>query len=167
MVKITMEFPSIDAAIVALGKLTKADGTVLVEGKPRKGRSDAGKPRKNAKGAGERKEGDANSPAASPAPEAPKAGAAAKAPGAKGASSAPSTTAETAAATEASAPAPSADVAQKALEKLFEAAPPAGGLEGARAVLSRFGVTRVRDLAEDQRAEFIALTEKVLAGGAV
>ena len=159
MVKITMEFPSVDAAIVALGKLTKADGTVLVEGKPRKGRSDAGKPRKNARGAGSQPEAGATSaePPADPAPEAPKA--ATPTPVEADKAQPPGNLSTVAA--------PSADAAQKALEKLFEAAPPAGGLEGARAVLSRFGVTRVRDLAEDQRAEFIALTEKVLAGGAV
>lgn len=170
-IKITMEFPNIDAAIVALGRLTTTGANprhlppstvqlaatpavaqapfTAVAKKPRKGRSDAGKPRKKVEGAGEQTvPRSADAPAAAPAPAAAEAA-----------------TQAGAQATPAGAP-PSVADAQAALERLFETAPPTGGLEGARAVLSRFGVTRVRDISEDQRAEFVALVEKVLAGGA-
>lgn len=180
MVKITMEFPTLDAAIVALGKLSSAADTTIVDGKPRRGRSDKGLPRKsrsaptesNAKGegAGAQSEGAAEAtvasaatPAAAPAPAASQVAAAA---GTKDGGT--STNAEPAAKAPdvAGAKPATAEDAQKAIEKLYYAPPPVGGLEQARIVMSRFGVKRVRDLQEDQRAEFIALAEKVLAGGA-
>lgn len=147
-VKITLEYPNVDAAIVALGKLTSAAGTTIVEGKPRKGRSDKGQPRKGA----------------APAPEANGAAASAQTD-----DSAASTAAPAAAAAPAASPKPdgtptpgSAAVAseadaQKALEKLFESFPDsATGIAEAKKILGTFGVSRVRDLKEEQRAEFIA-----------
>lgn len=165
MVKITLEYPSIDAAIVAMAKLTKADGvTINAEGKPRKGRADAGQPRGkyNKKGAGEGAATDANTGAA-PSPAAPTEQPAApemESPQAPGkdhepvaAGSAPETPAEVVTAAD----------AERALGSLFQAAPPKGGLEAARTVLAKFGVQRLRDLHEGQRAAFVEAVEKALA----
>lgn len=148
MVKITLEYPNVDAAIVALGKLTSAAGTTIVEGKPRKGRSDKGVPRKQ----------DAQPPApeaaAAPSPQATAQTAPADADKAEPSGVAPSAVSTAPAA--ASSVASEAD-AQKALEKLFESFPDsATGIAEAKKILTGFGVSRVRDLKEDQRADFIA-----------
>ncbi len=149
-VKITLEYPNVDAAIVALGKLTSAAGTTIVEGKPRKGRSDKGQPRKGAEAKPE-----AGAAGGSPSSESRDPAASTAAP----ASTVPAATAPTGAPTGAATPASSiaseAD-AQKALEKLFESFPDsATGIAEAKKILSTFGVSRVRDLKEEQRAEFI------------
>lgn len=190
MVKITLEYPSIDAAIVAMAKLTKADGvTINAEGKPRKGRTDAGKPRgPYRKGAGEGSLPDANTgqaPAGSiapaPSPAAPSSQPAApetESPASAGKDHKPvaagSTTASATAPDEgdkpqpagvvpaAEAPTPSAKDAEKALETLFETPAPKGGLEAARKVLGAFGVAKLRDLPADKRADFIAAVAKAL-----
>lgn len=177
-VKISIEFENAEAAIVALGKLT---GIATAAPKAeRKGRSDKGQARGPRGGAEPKAEGGAaGAPAgnlAGSAPAAPPAAAPSEAskqstapqgdpkvetqpqaddpaaPG--GAPSAPATT-----------PAPSEQDAQAALEKLFNAAPPIGGIESARDVMARFGVKRLRDLPANQRGEFIALAESVLKGG--
>ena len=166
-VKVTIEFPNVDAAIVALGKLTKAADTVIVDGKPRKGRNDKGKPR------------GPHTPSGGGVPLAPelKAGAAASATPSRPAAAEDTTpTAASPAAPTASAAAPASSGetvavaaeadAQKALEKLF-ALPPekGGGIDGARDAMARFGVKRLRELPADQRAAFIAHVEGVIAGG--
>ena len=166
-VKITMEFANIDLAILALGKLaggkparaaeTEPAPTVDATKAPRRGRSDKGKPRKNA--------GSAETPSLSSVAnqgaipeEASSAGT-------------PAPIAATPAPAEADKAQPSGEVpgvvateaeAQKALEKLFETAPPVGGLESAQAILKTFGVARVRDLKEEQRGPFVAAVDAVL-----
>ena len=57
------------------------------------------------------------------------------------------------------APVPSAAEAQAALEAVFEKK----GLDVARRVMSEFGVSRLRDLPEAKRAEFITLAKKEVA----
>lgn len=197
MVKITLEYPSIDAAIVAMAKLTKADGVTIVDGKARKGRADAGKPRGqyNKKGAGEGAATDANTGAA-PSPAAPTettepAAASSVSSVAnqgaipEGTSAADNSATKQPAAPERESPpapgkdhepvaassvppeatayvAPTAKDAEAALEALFQAAPPKGGLEAARAVLAKFGVAKLRDLPASQRAHFIKAVAKAL-----
>lgn len=149
-VKITMEFANIDLAILALGKLaggkparaaeTEPAPTVDATKTPRRGRSDKGKPRK----------ATATTEANAAAPAAPVEGDKPQPPGVVPSEAA----APTSNATEAEA--------QKALEKLFETAPPVGGLESAQAILKTFGVARVRDLKEEQRGPFVAAVDAVL-----
>lgn len=147
-VKVTLEFASIDVAIVELGKLTKAAGTTIVDGKPRKTR---GRP-----------------PAAAPADE-PKAEAAAPtAPAGLVAAedTTPTTASPVAPSASAAASASSATQAeaQAALEKLFAAfQPPEVGVAKAKDVLAEFGVARLRELPEGRRAEFIVAVDKHLA----
>lgn len=165
MVKITLEYPSVDAAIVAMAKLTKADGvTINAEGKPRKGRADAGQPRGkyNKKGAEEAGSTDANTgvPASPAAPTEQPAAPAMESPQAPGKDHAPVAAGS---APEAPAKVVTAADAEKALETLFQAAPPKGGLEVARTVLAKFGVQRLRDLPEGQRAAFVEAATKALA----
>ena len=158
-VKITMEFANIDLAILALGKLaggkparaaeTEPAPTVDATKAPRRGRSDKGKPRKNAAATGAQ-DGGATS-AAEPVAKAPIATTPAPAEADK---AQPSGEVPGVVATEAEA--------QKALEKLFETAPPVGGLESAQAILKTFGVARVRDLKEEQRGPFVAAVDAVL-----
>lgn len=172
-VKITMEFDNAEQAIVALGKIT---GIATAAPKERKGRNDAGKPRgqratpqpePEAKGAGVG--APAGSAASTAAPSATPAPAASSQPNAAGGTDPgkvgekpanPTSTTE-----KPAAPIPTQEATETALSKLFDAAPPLGGIEAARDVMSRFGVKRLRDLPEDKRAEFIALADKVLAGG--
>ena len=162
-VKVTLEFDNVDLAIVALAKLSKADGTTIVDGKPRKGRADKGKPR-----------GPHQTPGAPEAPE-PKAAAPAEQERTDNAATLP----PKAAPAEAHKAIPSGEVppvaaassaseadAQAVLEKLFAAQKtPEEGINVSRDVLSRFGVRRLRDLKADQRGEFVAAVNAVLAGG--
>jgi hypothetical protein len=170
-VKITLEFPNADAAIVALGKLTSAAGTMLVEGKPRKGRNDKGVPRKA--GAAEAPKAEAVAQGATGANSATLAGATAAQQAGKLAvtesgvtkSDGPSTVAGPVSAAASASPIPAEADVQKTIEKLFEKYPNSeDGIKAVKDALSRFGVARGRDLPEESRAEFIALAEKVLAG---
>ena len=164
-VKGTLEFLNVDAAIVALGKLTKAADTVMApEGprKERKGRNDKGKPR-GAQAPVPEAKGTEVGAQQGVAPQSGIPDAASTA--APAAASVPAASAPPAVDPVSAGPVPAEADAQKALEKLFEAAPPIGGIESARAVMGRFGVTRLRDLPEAKRGEFIALAESVLAGG--
>lgn len=53
--------------------------------------------------------------------------------------------------------------AQKAVERLFEAR----GMPTCKAVMSEYGVNRVRDMKPEHYAKFVAHADKVLAGGEV
>ena len=164
MVKITLEYKSVDEAIVALGKLVGAPGKVAApaataatlaapvapttEKTPRKPRADRGQPRapyaprqEDAKGEGaSAPTGQAS--AASPAPAAPTPAASEEQARALAVDKADAT--------------PSADDAQKALEKLFEAT----NIETAKGVIAEFGVPRLRDLPADKRAAFVEACQK-------
>ncbi len=74
------------------------------------------------------------------------------------------------------APAPTQDVAQQALEKVFNfiASKPAdqgGGnnaaIDAATNLLARYGVKKVRELPEGLRAKFVEHAESILAGGPI
>lgn len=163
-VKITLEYATVDLAIVALAKLTKADGVAMTpEGprKERKGRNDKGKPRGPHAAAQQEAAAPAEQERTDKAATLPPEAAPAEAHKALPSGEVPPVAA---ASTEV---VPEAD-AQQALEKLF-ALPPekGGGINGARDVMARFGVKRLRDLPATSRAEFIALAEKVVAGGKV
>lgn len=171
MIKISMEFASIEAAIVALGGLVKSPSKpqtpvspenkahvqAILTGQPapaipaapepvvkkRRGRSDKGVPR-----------GSYIAAAVGAAPAAPTL--AATPPTLAAASEPESIPPATV------APATQAD-AQKVLEKLFAMK----GLEVARQAMSRFGANRMRDMKPEHYAEFVKHAEGVLAGGAV
>jgi len=160
-VKITLEFPNADAAIVALAKLSKADGVAITpEGKTRKGRADKGVPRNTSAPAPDPKAAGPGSPASSTS-----------APGASGAPAgdpAPVTTSTASTSTAAgpaasSGPVPSEAEVQKAIEKVFESSPESGtGIQKVKDLLAQFGVSRGRDLKEEQRADFIQKAEASL-----
>ena len=151
-VKITLEFVNVDAAIVALGKLSKADGvTITPDGprKERKGRNDKGKPRgaqpatqeAAAPATQERTDKAATLPSEATPAEAHKA--------------LPSGEVSPKAAASSDLIS-SAEDAQKALETLFNSAGnPETGIQKAKDALGKFGVTRIRDLPPEKRAEFI------------
>jgi hypothetical protein len=176
MIQVTFEFPSIEAAIVAMGKLADMkpapkpgpalaatmgpDGEIKygppappaakkvdAEVKPTAAKTDAPKaPRKGRSDKG--KPRGAHAPAAAPevAPAAPAA--------------APEVAPEVAPAAPEAPAATQAD-AQTALEKLFNAK----GVEAAMGVLSRFGAGRLRELKPEMYGEFVAKCNAVLAGG--
>lgn len=166
MVKITFEFPTIDAAIVAMGKLVApaksaaapaplanaqkavaqepAPAAAAQPKKPRKPRADAGKTRGPHGAQPTAPQAPAVTPAAAPASEQGQA-----------------TQKEPVSA--AAAPIPKPEDAQAALEKLFNAK----GIAVAQEVMGRFGIKRLKELQEGQRAEFIAKCEAVLGGATV
>jgi len=159
-VKITLEYPTVDLAIVALAKLTKAADTVIdqASGKPtRKGRSDAGKPRKNQGAADappEPKAAGPGSPASSTSGTAAGGEPAGDPLSVKTSASDTSTAAGPAAS---SGPIPAEAEVQKVIEQVFESTPDsATGIQKVKDLLARYGVARGRDLPEDKRAEFIA-----------
>lgn len=194
MIKVTFEFLTVDAAIVALGKLSSAAPAsvgpdkgfppvkatansghalppVAAEPKQRKPRSDQGQKRGPHKNAGE---GGTNQvpPQAAPAPTPAPNVAAPSTPAAGGGTRElpPETTApgkvgekpanQTATTSDRPvAAAPTIEDAQAALAKVFEA----HDLKTAQEVLSRSGVTRLRDLLPEQRAEFIKDAEAAVA----
>ena len=151
MVKITLEFPSIDVAIVALGKLV---GTPVKATQPvaasvaagqgatapaaptttRKGRNDKGVPRK---------------------PKAEPAGA-----GATVTTTASAAAPQAAPAGEASVSTLTAADTEKALEAVFNGK----GLPTAQALLQRFGIARLRDLKPEQYVDFVAAAKEVVEG---
>lgn len=151
MIKVTFEFPTIDAAIVAMGKMVGAPAkSASVEApqaaqapsapatRSRKPRNDAGKPR------GPYKEPPVQEPAA-PAAAAPSAPA--------------PVVPEPAASPAAGAGAvPSAEDAQEIFAKVFDAK----GIVRAKELLQRYGVGRVRELLEGQRTDFIAECNELL-----
>lgn len=199
MIRVTLEFATVEETILALGKMsalgkarraasapapqlpgagadeTAAPPSAAVPPAPpagRKPRSDAGRPRGSyKKGAGE---GNADANTANPAPSAPPSPAApatespapavgkdhepvaagqdAVAPDASDAS------AESPAPAAPAATAPSAAEAQAALEALFNKK----GIEAARKTLGAFGVQRLKDLKEADRAAFIAQAKGAL-----
>ena len=171
MIKVTFEFLTVDAAIVALGKLSSAapratevvtpgpaaKAVVLTplagaEPKQRKGRSDKGQPRKNvAAPTAEDNAHKANSegkPADAAAPDVAAQVAVAVTP------ATPSSAVNTPAAAT-----PTIEQAQDALSAVFAA----HGLPRAQEVMSRFGVTRLRDMLPEQRADFIKLATETAA----
>ena len=168
MIRVTFEYESVEQAIMALGKLAgiakvrraaeaplrdvapdapepAAQGSVVAAVLPaRRGRSDKGKPRgpykDNAAAVPAPAEGDKPQPSGVVPEAAPET----KAPEPARAPSVEQTPAPGAAV-------PSAEEAQKALEAVFAKQ----GLEGARAVMAEFGVSRLRELPEAKRAAFI------------
>lgn len=184
MVKVTLEFPNAEAAIVALGKImgaptvvpvVKADqgskdgSTPAPEAAPakpgRRGRSDKGQPRApygprnqeaNAEGPKLDTAGNAPAPSAAPSAEAPQS----PAPdGLTAKPAAPAVQDTTSASAPVAGDQPTAEEAQKALEKVFEKCQ----LTGAQALLAEFNVARLRDLPAEKRAEFIAAAKKKVA----
>lgn len=169
-VKVTLEFENVDLAIVALAKLTKAAGTTIVDGKPRKGRADKGQARGPHKPATQEAAAGA-SDAASAASQEPAKHAGGGADSAPVAASAPAAASPTLIAQEPDRGplielpiAPSEAEAQKAIERLFESTPDSAvGIQKSKDALAQFGVRRVRDLKPEQRAEFIKNVEATLA----
>lgn len=163
-VKVTIEFPSAEAAIAGLAKLadikTPAVAPAAVEKAPRKPRSDAGQTR-----------GPQGATAASAGPVAGTAGdkrAAAPvtstAPGNAGQQPAtPTATAAPAVQAPVAPKLPTAEEVQAAVEKLFGAGKN-GGFDNTAAALSRFGVKRGKDLPEAQRTEFIRRAADIAEG---
>lgn len=166
MVKITFEFPTIDAAIVAMGKLvapaksaarqdttgdrateqtnpTAAPVAAAQPKKARKPRADAGKTRGPHGAQPTAPQAPAVTPAAAPAP-------------------APDPQVQQEQKPAAAAPIPKPEDAQAALEGLFNAK----GIAVAQEVMGRFGIKRLKELQEGQRAEFISACEAVLKGEA-
>lgn len=192
MLKLTLEFKTVDEAIVALGKLVGAPSAPLraaavepqgpVTATPatrpgRKPRADKGQkrgeyaprqPEADAAGAGAPKDTPltatsgsepAATPSAAPAAEASESRTAPKTAPAEGDKPQPSGV------VPASGAVPSQEAVQTALERLFASKKvPAEGIALCQDVLSRFGVTRARDLKPEQRAEFIAKAEAVATG---
>jgi hypothetical protein len=172
MIKVTLEFKSVDEAIITLGKLVEMRNgkpvlgpapesltEPLITGAPpatRRSRADKGQ-----------KRGSYKNVAASDAPQgttAETAGAAVPAvqnPGLVPAPTAatPEVSPGTQAGTGGQSPAPAVEEVQAVLEKLFNAK----GANAAIDLLSRFGCKRGRDLLPEQRAEFIAEASKVTA----
>ena len=169
MVKITLEFPSVDAAIVAMAKLTKADGVTIVDGKARKGRADAGQPRgrykKKAAGEGSLPEANTGEAPVGDSAPAPSPAAAPEQPAAPAMESpqAPGKDHEPVAAGSAPVAEATAKDAEAALETLFQAPPPKGGIESARKVLAIFGVQRLRELPAPQRGAFVEAVQRAMA----
>lgn len=164
MIKVVLEFLSIDAAIVGLSKLTNLPGTKVVAEQPsqpaqpvkpeRKPRSDAGKLRGSRKNAAD---GTSQPPQAEAAP-AVKTSTAATEPAASAIPAGPDKGLPSGEKSPTAA-APKEEDAQAALAKVFEA----HGLPKAQEVLQRFGVTRLRDLLPAQRADFIQFAGETAA----
>ena len=145
MIELTINFSSVEAAIVALDKLraapakkaTPVPASPAVPSTPAVART----PRKYVRKA-KKAEASVQSAAATPDPaDAP-------------AASAPQPEVAAAAASE--------DEAKSAMEALYDAL----GVSVARETLSRFGVKRVGELLPEQRAEFIAKAKAVIGGEA-
>lgn len=189
MIKIELEFKSIDEAIVALGRMVGApqqqmaapmavvagtgSATAVSPTTQRKGRNDKGKPR-----------GPYKDHAGAPVPvvhgsaQADGAGAAGPKPTLQDSAPVSAAPAPKTAAPDASGPlaelpataapatvvpaASEADV-KAVVEKLFETK----GLATTLEVMSRFGVTRARDLKPEQRDEFVKKANDAMKGGAV
>lgn len=159
MIKVTFEFPTLDAAIVAMGKMVEpkaapampASATALAAaaGQPapatRKGRNDKGVSRKKSGDTPATKEvaADKGGTPESALPGAPAEGAAAA-----------SISTETPATVVTNDVKPIADEAlTAALEPVFKH--PKGGLLASQDIMARFGVKRLRELKPEQRAEFV------------
>jgi hypothetical protein len=168
-VSLTIQFASVDEALVALAafsqvkvktpaapKETPPPAAAAAEAKPpRKPRADRGQPRGPYK-----KDDDSKAPetaAVNGAPEAPTAAPAAEEPKAE----TPSLPEEKPAEQPAEKPVEyKPEELQKKLEAVF-----AKGAQLAIDVLARFGVTRLANLDKQHHAEFVALCDKVIAGG--
>jgi hypothetical protein len=168
MIKVTFEFPTIDAAIVAMGKMvgapqgraslptptanTEAGGVDAPTSRTRKPRNDAGKPR------GPYKESNANT-VVEAGETAGKAGTvAAGAQGIADTSKEAEQAANSTSTPPAPAVAPSAEDAQEIFAKVFDVK----GILRAKELLQRYGVGRVRELLEGQRQGFIAECSELL-----
>lgn len=177
-IKVTFEFATVEEALVALGKIGGIEAASPAAAKERKPRDDAGKPRRpyKARGAtdgagatttpaaaakpGDGHEGVTESRTES-APASPAAAPAASSTVPSVAGPAAVTPAAQAGSTTAPAPTATHEQAQAALVKLFETR----GTDLTRDVLSRFGVTRLRDLNEAKLGEFKAAAEKATETG--
>lgn len=171
MVKISLEFPTVDAAIVALGKLASVAAVAPAEKKQatpliptvvakeivaknsgRKPRADKGKERGPYKtvGAGGNTEAS-QEPAASP--PTPETAAPAQASSLSSVTNQSAIPEGTSGADKAAAPTEAE--AQTALSKVFEKF----GLPACQLLLKDHGVSRMRDLPAEKRAAFIAAAE--------
>lgn len=182
MLKVTLEFDTVEAAIVALGKIAGIAKVRAAAGasaasvptppvapaaeavKPAEGAKRRGRPRKDAAGAGAQPDNAsaATTPAAVPA--APTTGpAAGDAP--SGNTGAVQQTEPKAAAAPAAQQAPAAGPVPSQEEVVAALEPYATkkGLIEARNLLSRYGVQRARELLPEQRADFIAECKKGIA----
>jgi hypothetical protein len=180
-VKITLEFNGVDEAIVALGKLVaapvkaaknppapaaveivgqsaavavaeKTEQPAAAEGpakKARKARADKGQTREPYKAREQEANGAGASAPAETAPAIP-------------ATTAASTAAPQAAPAPAASPVTDAEV-MAAVEKIYGAR----GYDDTAAVLARFGAKKWAQLLPEQRGEFIAKIDRVLAGEAI
>jgi hypothetical protein len=163
MVKITLEFESVDAAIVGLGKLV---GAPVAAKPPRKGRDDKGQPRGAYKprategapaSATPATQGENTGNSASGVPDPAKAVAVAtpestvpqSAPG--DAASAIPATAGTANSTTAGAPTRTFQEIEAAFKVFFNAK----GVQPARELFAKFKIARITELQPEQYAEFI------------
>lgn len=168
--KVTIEFDSVDQAIVALGAVAKPIAVApapAVEKAPRKPRSDAGQARgpqqPNAAGASGAPSGVAvagNSTTGTTDPSSTAAGSAAGASTSTTPASPTATAPQAPAAVTIAPAAPTSDQVQAAVEKLFNAK----GFDDCAAALSRFGVKRGKDLPEASRAEFIRRATDIAEG---
>ncbi len=180
MVEVKLQFPSIDAAIVALGKMAvggqvreqrndKATessvppAAAASEKKTRKPRADAGQKREPY---GPRTTEAAGASATTGSVEAAGNGQTAAPDAGKAAEKAADPTSTTADAPKAetkpaatNAPTASHDDAQKALEKVFKTK----GLSDAQDLLALHGCKRLRDLAPERYGQFIVDAETALA----
>lgn len=191
-VNLTIAFDSVDEALVALAAFSQVKvkpGVAADKGgatapaatspapqdakPPRKPRADRGQPRgpynKDSKAGADATAADTGG-ASSGQPTAPVEGAASAAGGAvtdpSNAASQPATSTSTPEASAAAAPGntePAEYTDQQLQDKL--SAVFSKGAQLAIDTLSRFGVTRLKDLAKEHRAEFAALCDKVVAGG--
>lgn len=190
MIKVTLEFDSVDATIVALSKLVgvvpskavnpatikqHAETAPAIQDTPnkRRGRSDKGQPRGSYKvgaattSAAPVANGSAQADAsltAGPKPSTQDSAPAVAEPKPAAPVSSPGVAHEIPSTTGVApaAAAPKTADAQAAVAKLFEAK----GLAAAMDVLSRYGAKAVRELKPEQYAPFIADVDRVLAGGA-
>lgn len=194
-IKITIEFKSVDEAIVALGKMvaapgapaTAANAAPVAAASPRRGRSDKGQKRGEYKPRQQEgvpasaipEEGKTTGNSASRVTESRSGDPAAsstvlQAPG--NAVSAPATaeaaapTAKSAAVLDAGTPTSSKatigdkdEECQKVLGEIVEKRK----LEAALALLSRYGVQKLRDIPKDMRDEFLQHAKLVAQGGAI
>lgn len=159
MIEVTFKFDSIEKAIATLGSLMKGaapvpniDNPAKPEGgtvdKKRKPRADAGKPRGSYKDNGVATSGPAivnDQPAIPVTAEHPTE-----------AATPPETAAPDVVVASVEAPTATQEQAQAALEALFAAK----GLPAAQEAMSRFGVSRLRDMKPEDYGPFVAAAQE-------
>ena len=171
-VKITIEYETVEQAILALGKMSglgkarRAASALPVAAAPAPAEPDKGEPSGEVPVAAaprsRKPRADKGQARGAYAPRQQEAAALvepATTAGAPPAEPKGAPSAEVPVVAASSAPVPTAEEAQKALEAVFEKK----GIDVARRVMSEFGVSRLRDLPEAKRAEFIELAKKEVA----